>query len=351
MQPNSTAVKPAGLLAQPSSLSFSSSTTSGINPVTRTITPDELASTQLDSLLSKDSALSQRAQTSGKQYANTRGLLNSSMGAEAAYGAWVDRATPIAQQDASRHGEVADKNMDAQNMFKLEDKKFSFDLDLQKNEQSWRTGENTKDRSLTSSENTKDRSLTASEGAAGRSSQLALAQMGIAADDRRFDKDVAFRGAESQLDRDFTIGRDTAQNEFTAGENQQTREFDRDTQMQAAEIDAQAQLTQHLYGLEELGYRFNLDQMNMPKTYAANIMGELSTGINAILADPDLDEASKKNAIDNRVAVTNDMLKFGSTVYNTPIPLFGGDPSAVTTNEAPQPGITAGQVVQSVVNT
>jgi hypothetical protein len=302
-----------GLLSQPSTLSFNqSSATSGINPVTRTVAPDELASYHLDALLGKDSPLAQRAKTAGAQYANSRGLLNSSMGAEAAYGAWVDRATPIATADASRYGQVADKNQDAENTFRLADKNFNFDMTLQQNEQAWRSGENTK-----------DRSLTASEGAADRSSRLQLTQMGIDADDRRFDKDIAFRGTEAALDRDFTLGRDATQNQFVSGENQLNREFDRDTQMQAAEIDAQARLTQHLYSLEELGYRFNLDQMNIPKTYAANVMGELSQGINAILADPNMDEAAKKNAIDNRVAVTNDMLKFGSTVYNTPLPSFG----------------------------
>jgi hypothetical protein len=54
----------------------------------------------LDTILAKDSPLMQRAATQGKQVANNRGLLNSSMAGEAAQGAMIDRATPIASQDS-----------------------------------------------------------------------------------------------------------------------------------------------------------------------------------------------------------------------------------------------------------
>ncbi|TDX29095.1 hypothetical protein DFO67_108139 [Modicisalibacter xianhensis] len=55
---------------------------------------------QLNSILKSNSPLMKRAATQGKQYANKRGLLNSSMAAGATQGAMIDAATPIAQQDA-----------------------------------------------------------------------------------------------------------------------------------------------------------------------------------------------------------------------------------------------------------
>lgn len=55
---------------------------------------------QLDSALKSNSPLMKRAATQGKQYANSRGLLNSSTGAGAAQGAMIDAAMPMAQQDA-----------------------------------------------------------------------------------------------------------------------------------------------------------------------------------------------------------------------------------------------------------
>ena len=67
-----------------------------------TLNPPDLdtAQGQLGSMLDSDSPLMKRAETKGKQFANQRGLLNSSMAAGAAQGAMIDRATPIAQQDA-----------------------------------------------------------------------------------------------------------------------------------------------------------------------------------------------------------------------------------------------------------
>lgn len=55
---------------------------------------------QLGSMLQSDSPLMKRAETKGKQFANSRGLLNSSMAAGAAQGAMIDAAMPAAQQDA-----------------------------------------------------------------------------------------------------------------------------------------------------------------------------------------------------------------------------------------------------------
>lgn len=314
-----------GLLSRAVGGAISKATAAGVQPMTREVAADELASNHLDKLLSKDSALSQRAMTAGKQYAASRGLLNSSMGAEAAYGSWVDRATPIAMDDAGKYTNVLDKNMDATNQFRLSDKQFGFDLELQSNEQAWRSGENKL-----------DRSLTASEGAADRAAALARDQMTIAADDARFDKDIAFRTSESALGREFELTRDANNQSFTAGQAQLDREFNRETQLTAAELEADARLTQHLYGLEELGYRFNLDQYNVSKTYAANSASALYTSIANILADPNLEPATKNSAINNAIAVFNDQMKFGSTVYGTPLPGWG-DTTTQPNNTIPTP--------------
>ena len=66
------------------------------------MTQDQTVEGRLDGLLSKDSPLMQRAATQGMQFANQRGLLNSTMASGAAQGAMIDRAMPIAQQDASQ---------------------------------------------------------------------------------------------------------------------------------------------------------------------------------------------------------------------------------------------------------
>ena len=73
----------------------------GYDPSTRTVkAPTETVQGQLPGILEADNVLLQRARTRGKQYANERGILNSSLGAQAAEGAMLDVALPIAQFDA-----------------------------------------------------------------------------------------------------------------------------------------------------------------------------------------------------------------------------------------------------------
>jgi len=317
---------PQGLLMpQGSGMTLSyGATGQNIDALTRDLTPDELASYQLDKIIGKDSALSQRAMTAGRQYANSRGLLNGSMGADAAYGAWVDRASPIAMDDAGKYTNVLDKNLGYQNEFRMADKGFGFDLKLQENDLGWKSGENALDRGLTRSENSAD-----------RSHQTNLQSMGDAAAMSRQTSEQSWRSGEGALDRaatsaenqagrDFTTGQNQLERDFTAGQNDLNRDFDRETQLKAAEIDSESRLTQHLYTLDELGYRFDLDQYNVSKTYAANMAGGLSTELAAIRSDPNTDPVTKKTLEDSAIANFNDMMKFGSTVYSTEIPVYGG---------------------------
>jgi uncharacterized protein (TIGR02217 family) len=64
-------------------------------------------SEQLSGILNQNGALMQQAATMGNQQSNARGLLNSSMGIQAAQGAVLSAATPIAQADAATYGAAA----------------------------------------------------------------------------------------------------------------------------------------------------------------------------------------------------------------------------------------------------
>lgn len=70
---------------------------------------------RLDQMLQSDSPLMQRAATQGRQMANQRGLLNSSMAAGAAQGAMIDRAQPFALQDSNNLMQNARQNAASQN--------------------------------------------------------------------------------------------------------------------------------------------------------------------------------------------------------------------------------------------
>ena len=79
------------------------------NPIT--IGTNETVKGQLASILdNKNSPLMVQASTAGKQYANKRGMLDSSIGAGAAESAMISAATPIAQQDASTHFSAKSQN-------------------------------------------------------------------------------------------------------------------------------------------------------------------------------------------------------------------------------------------------
>ncbi|MDH3638903.1 MAG: hypothetical protein OES09_10650 [Gammaproteobacteria bacterium] len=69
--------------------------------VTGEVSEDATVQGRMSGLLSQDSDYIQRARESAKRFSNRRGLLNTSMAAGAAEGAAIDRALPIAQQDAA----------------------------------------------------------------------------------------------------------------------------------------------------------------------------------------------------------------------------------------------------------
>ena len=74
----------------------------GFDPTIGTVNiPTDTVSGQLDAILAKDSPLMQSAGAQGAQAANSKGLLNSTMGVQAGQQAVINAALPIAQQDAS----------------------------------------------------------------------------------------------------------------------------------------------------------------------------------------------------------------------------------------------------------
>lgn len=83
---------------------------------------------RLDAILASDSPLMQRARTTGLQTANRRGLLNSSIAAEAAQNAMIDAALPIASQDA----DISNQQLMQQRDIELQQWLQQSDADLRK---------------------------------------------------------------------------------------------------------------------------------------------------------------------------------------------------------------------------
>jgi hypothetical protein len=89
-------------VAQPDPVQASQASATGYQAQTSQIAEPDTASGRLNKITSQDSPLMQRAKQEGILTAGRRGLQNSSIAAGAAQGAMVDRALPLAQQEASQ---------------------------------------------------------------------------------------------------------------------------------------------------------------------------------------------------------------------------------------------------------
>lgn len=85
---------------------------------------------QLEGLLAGDNALIQQAKARAMKEANSRGLINSSMAAQAGEEAMISQALPIAQQDASTQFSQGRANQDAENNAGIINAQLQRDRDL-----------------------------------------------------------------------------------------------------------------------------------------------------------------------------------------------------------------------------
>jgi len=159
--------------------------------VHRNVQNSDLVQTHMDNILAKDSPLMQRAGTQGKQYAGSRGLLDSSIGAEASMGAMIDRAMPMAQQDAGTYFQQGRANQDSSNVMVRDDKAFAFE-----------GGQRAADRAHQSSMNTANLNFQATQNEANRQ----------------------FQAAQDEIIRNFQAQQNLFEREFRAGESAAERQ-------------------------------------------------------------------------------------------------------------------------------
>lgn len=275
-------------------------------PAYTPVTPSVSRSTdttqgQLDSILSGDSPLMQRARTIAAQQANSRGLLNSSMAAEAGTAAMIDRATPIAASDSAVYDTRARFNADAQNQSLSQGANISAQMGLQREQQEFQRGESSLERTHQTQLQTQlqegQQNFQRGESALDRAQQVTLQTMQADAQRVLQESQQTFQQMQSQLDREH----------------------------QTALTHLQATLQ------EQINIR------GLPQQFAANLSASAMNAIQAILVNADLTPDSKKNAIANVIDAANSQLAWGSTFYNTPLP------SMSTPTEAGSQAQTAAQ--------
>lgn len=93
------------------------SVTADGTPAVRRVDPGETVQGQLSGIMAADSPFLQQARGRAAQVANDRGLLNSSIAAQAGESAAYDAALPVANADAQTYKSAGDLNFGAQNQF------------------------------------------------------------------------------------------------------------------------------------------------------------------------------------------------------------------------------------------
>jgi hypothetical protein len=284
--------------------------------------PTETVAGQVDSILAKDSPLMQRARTLATQQMNQRGLVNSSMSQGAGVAAMIDRATPIAQQDAKTFSDRSVVNMDAtnqQNQFNVGQQNTLFQqgqdigarFAMQKDAQTYQTGERVAGQEYNTGERVAGQEFTSGENKVRMDFDRRMTELQESGADFRQARDIASRETLAQLEQ--------------AGVNNR---FDQEMALKSnmfniEQINADRRaIQQNDFELKKLGIQIDANRQDIPTSFAANISNTAMSGVNAILADPNLKADAKKAAIDNIVNYANSQITWASKFYATEIPLL-----------------------------
>lgn len=152
----------------------------------------------LDGILAKDSPLMERARTRGFQVANSRGLLNSSISAGAAMGEMIDRATPIAQQEASQGFGQNQQRREFEEGARVR----GFQASETALERAQRLEEQRRSQRFTGQQNRADRRFQAGESALERQQRLEEQERDQTFTDQQNQREVRLRRQQAALDRD-----------------------------------------------------------------------------------------------------------------------------------------------------
>lgn len=301
-------------LPQPNQVTSYTPETRQINQTTDTVQG------QVNSILSKDSPLMQRARTLATQQMAQRGLVNSSMAAGAGTAAMIDRATPIATQDANIYNTVASENTGAKN------RAFEFSagatnqFGLQRGEQQFQNEQLQKQQQFTTSERMGTQSFT---------NEMETARQGFTASQAALDRAqqayLQDRSAENQM----TLQK--AQQDFTASQASMDR------MQQAYMLQMQQSFTSEQAGLDRMqqaylqddaqAFQQALANSQIPTSFALQISTSTMESVKAIAADPNLSgkpdkdgTSPKSRAIQSAINYANAQISWANKFYNTIIP-------------------------------
>ena len=285
---------------------------------TRTVSEEETVQYQLDQILDPNSELMQSARTRGLQYANQRGLLNSSIAAQAAQQAMIDAAIPIAQQDARTYAEAAGQITDFEGRGALQDAQLGTNVSM------FNVGE----------ENVTNRFNAESQNRAGEfnanaanvaiqnflqreaardlqdDSQLFTAEQNEADRNLRTylqERQFNFQSAENVLDRDFQNALQENDRSFRSAEAALDRELSQLQADQRITFEKWSQENNQTWNAAQNELQREFDKYRTDAQTASTVLYSTMENIANIQADPNLTRSQKQNAIANVMNLANSM--------------------------------------------
>ena len=292
------------------------------------------ASSQLAKILQSGSPLMTVARSGAERAAARRGLLASSISAGAGEEAMINAATPIATQDANTWAQSQRDSAQAANDFARDANAFGRQKAVTQYQGILAREAQSADQSFRSSESALDRQL-----------QADLQSGRITAD-----------AAQNQLNRDQQArlqelqdqGLDRRQAESIAAQERQQREAQLFQRQESADSrvhqETMTRLTAQLnQDVTRLTAQLNQDaaKANIPQTMVADMSARMSSAVQQILADPNMDGAAKDAAISNYYKYANTQMQWMASFYNTTTPNFmGGESFRPAQSAAPAPNVS-----------
>lgn len=277
----------------------------------------ETVKSQLASILAQDSPLMQRARTIATQNMNQRGLVNSSMAQGAGVAAMIDRATPIAQQDAETYSNRAIANMrevNAANQFNVAQNNTLLGQGVNvaaeyarlKNQQEFEALQAALNREQQASLTQAEQDFQAAQKKLDRANQVSLTDKSIAANEALQTAQQTFASRQNALDRAAAAA--NVKQQITANQTLQTA----NQSFQAAQSSLDRKAATNLATLQS-----NLATAAASTTFKANVALNTLNAINAVAVDGNLDATAKNAAIQNITNASNATLNYASTIYST----------------------------------
>lgn len=250
---------------------------------------ESLVANQITGLLDPDSPLMRKAIAQSQGYAASRGLQSSSIGGEIAMSSMIDKALPIAQQDAQtfnqaqsqqwqEQADINAENLSREHSAAMADKEGTIQNQLQNNQLGWQGAEKATDREFQSQ--MQDLQYRQQLGTLDKQQELQLAQMERSAS-LQTDRDAILQNYQVELNN---LQNDQRWKELSAQigsqMEQQTRGFDQQTRLEYGN----AQGTAINAAMQAIGMAMQNPNMTAEQQQEAvnQIMGSLQSQANQL---------------------------------------------------------------------